>query len=625
MSNALIFGNLGFRNFLSYGPKEVVIDLSGDFITCIMGENLDDGGEDSRNGVGKSAIIDSLCYVLFGKVIRGISNQKLINKWSKGQMIVWVEFTKGEYAYRAERTERPGKLMLFRKSIKNTEDFKAKEGRKFKYDVSRGKAETTQQIIEVLGFDITLFEYLVANSSESVEFFRLREDQQRSVIEPLFGFTIMSTKASLLKEDRKVKNKDLVTAESAAEATKQANERIEQQIADLKARSEAWERKNKQAIDELKESIALLESVDVESEIAIIKEMETLDATLKETNAKIRQLETEQASRVSTRTQLERDATRAVKEMEEAQSTIESLDNSECPTCKQHWEPNPDVRKEAEKLLREAERMGSESLEAFEEIDGVITEAQAAIDEEIEIKKAIAEQLTKISQTDLTYESVEEAASAGNELENIRKQLISISAETNPHNESIAGLQTDAIKKVDDSEVQELRRLIRHYTYLIDLLTKRDSFLRQIIIDRWLPILNRRIAYWLDILALPHQVMFNPDLTITITNYSEEFDYGNLSRGQRARLRVAINFSFQDVFEYMNYPINVLAVDELLDSGICPRGASNSVDALREICQKKDKRVFLVTHRDDIAARADDTMHVILENNQSRIEYEPVD
>ena len=624
-SNDLIFGDLGFRNFLSYGPEGEIVPLLGNFITCILGENPDDDSEDSRNGVGKSAIIDALCYVLFGKVIRGISNQKLINKMSsKGQMVVWVEFVKGEYAYHVERTERPGKLLLLRKPVDSTEDFKAKENRKMKFDVARGKTETTNQIIEILGFDITLFEYLVANSSESIEFFKLKEDQQRAVVEPLFGFTIMSIKAAILKEDRKEKNKQLVEVESATEATKQANARITEQINELKQRSEMWERRNKDTIAELKESIELLESVDVESEIAIIKEMDKLNTSLSELTAKIRQLETEQTARVSAKTQFERDATRAVAEMEKAQATIESLDKSECPTCKQHWEPDPEVREEAKTLLAEAETTGAESLEAFEKLDGEIEEHQKLIDAVVVDKKDIAEQLSEVTSVELTYQSIEEAASAGTELENIQKQLVSTSVETNPHSESIAGLTTDALKVVDDSEVQKLRRMIRHYTYLIELLTKRDSFLRQLIIDRWLPILNSRIAYWLDILALPHHITFNPDLTITIMDYGEEFDYGNLSKGQRTRVRVALNFSFQDVFEYMNYPINVLAVDELLDTGMDSSGATNSLTALREICNKKEKRVFLITHRDDIAAKVDDTMKIILENKQSRIEYEPM-
>lgn len=623
MSNRLEFGSLGFRNFLSYPAKEVVVQLSGDFITGVFGENRDTGGEDSRNGVGKSAIIDALCYVLYGKVIRGITNAKLINKMSdKGQMVVWVEFTKDDFAYRVERTERPGKLLLLRKPVDNDDDFKVKEDRKMKYDIARGKTETTAQIIEILGFNITLFEYLVANSSESKEFFRLTEDEQRNVVEPLFGFTIMSTKADLLKADRKTRNRELVEAESAVAATKQANERIQNQILDLETRATTWEQTKKRTIHDLQEAITLLESVDVENEIGVLKKIQTLDGSFKEIQSRARELETEQRTRNSTIRQHENDAQRAVANMEKANDTITSLDKSECPTCEQHWEPKPEVRVEAMAQLADAETRGDTALAAFVQLETEIAEAQVLIDIETANVTVAKDEITNLRAIDLTYQSVEDAASAGAELEGIRSNLLRETNLENPHTDSVVGLKKEAIKEVDDADLQQLRRMIRHYDYLINLLTKRDSFLRQRIIDRWLPILNRRIAYWLDILELPHQVEFQPDLTITITNYHEDFDYGNLSKGQRARLRVALNFSFQDVFEYMNYPINLLAVDELLDAGICPRGAENAVTALREICRNKDKRVFLITHRDDIAARVDDVIKIILENNQSKIEQQ---
>ena len=82
--------------------------------------------------------------------------------------------------------------------------------------------------------------------------------------------------------------------------------------------------------------------------------------------------------------------------------------------------------------------------------------------------------------------------------------------------------------------------------------TQMVAELRKLIIDRWLPILNRRITHWLDILELPHHVTFHPDLSITIMLFHEEFDYGNLSKGERTRLRVALNFAFQDVFEFQD-------------------------------------------------------------------------
>lgn len=59
---------------------------------------------------------------------------------------------------------------------------------------------------------------------------------------------------------------------------------------------------------------------------------------------------------------------------------------------------------------------------------------------------------------------------------------------------------------IDDSEIQDLRSLINHYNYLIDLLQSKDSFLRKAVIDRWLPRLNGRIAHYLDILELPYVV-----------------------------------------------------------------------------------------------------------------------
>ena len=119
------FEKLSIKNMLSFGPQPTVIDLRGNYITAVLGLNHDTGGDESRNGVGKSTLIDSLCYVLFGKTIRGISNAKLVNKlMRKGQgMLVVLEFRTPDGAYRIERGEAPSKLKLFRKDLDDTNDF----------------------------------------------------------------------------------------------------------------------------------------------------------------------------------------------------------------------------------------------------------------------------------------------------------------------------------------------------------------------------------------------------------------------------------------------------------------------------------------------------------------------
>ena len=101
--------------------------------------------------------------------------------------------------------------------------------------------------------------------------------------------------------------------------------------------------------------------------------------------------------------------------------------------------------------------------------------------------------------------------------------------------------------------------------------------------------------------------------------YQKEKSWGNLSKGERMRLVIALNFAFQDIFEYMNYRINLLCVDELLDSGICSRGAERGVDLLKALSANSHKRIMLITHRDDIAARVDHMMIVRKENDISKI------
>jgi len=621
-SNSLEFITLTLRNFLSFGNKETTVKLNGNTLTVVMGENLDTGGEDSRNGVGKSAIMDALCYVLFGKVIRSTSNKGLINKWAnkRESMMVTLTFDKGNWSYLVERGERPSRLSLFRKPKDSTEDFKIREGRTFKYNISRNKNETTDEIVGILGYDITLAEYLIANSSESVEYFKLTEEKRRDIIEKLFGFSILSEKAKILKEERKGKNKELTIAETALDATKQANARIQNEVDDLNGRSEMWEQDKAEMLVELVSTIKALEAVDVENEIELLKLFGVLEKKLTEAKATASQYKADHSSVEQSMKQNGKSLERERKDFETAVVALKVLDDSKCPTCNQHWEADPTYRTEVEEKkttsqhqIGELEKSILEEEPTLEELRNFLSDANNEVTD-------VEHNIEEIQNADLVYESVVEAAGAGATLKSLQGQLKEKEKEKNPHLESIDKFKANAIQELDGSEVKELQKLINHYNVLIELLTNKNSYIRKLIIDRWLPKLNARISYWLKVLELPHQVTFQPDLCVEIMLYHEEYDHGNLSKGERNRLRIALNFAFQDTFEYMNYRINLLGVDELIDNGICPRGAENAVAALQSMCITKDKRVLLVTHRDDIAAQVDDVMLVKKENEMSWIE-----
>ncbi|NIR17999.1 MAG: AAA family ATPase, partial [Desulfobacterales bacterium] len=74
------FRFLKAENFLSLG--DVKLKLANRGVVLIMGENRDASGA-SSNGAGKSAIWDAMVWGLFGKTLRGITGDDVVNLKAK--------------------------------------------------------------------------------------------------------------------------------------------------------------------------------------------------------------------------------------------------------------------------------------------------------------------------------------------------------------------------------------------------------------------------------------------------------------------------------------------------------------------------------------------------------------
>jgi DNA repair exonuclease SbcCD ATPase subunit len=70
------------KNFMSVGNQTQAVDFDKNHLTLVLGENLDLGGDDSgsRNGTGKTTIVNALCYALYGEALTKIKKENLINK-----------------------------------------------------------------------------------------------------------------------------------------------------------------------------------------------------------------------------------------------------------------------------------------------------------------------------------------------------------------------------------------------------------------------------------------------------------------------------------------------------------------------------------------------------------------
>lgn len=71
--------NLTVKNFMSVGNQTQAVDFDKEHLTLVLGANLDLGGDDtgSRNGTGKTTIINALSYALYGQALTNIRKKIL--------------------------------------------------------------------------------------------------------------------------------------------------------------------------------------------------------------------------------------------------------------------------------------------------------------------------------------------------------------------------------------------------------------------------------------------------------------------------------------------------------------------------------------------------------------------
>jgi exonuclease SbcC len=175
---------LTVKNFMSVGNQTQAVDFDKNLLTLVLGENLDLGGDDagSRNGTGKTTIINALSYALYGEALTKIRRENLINKTNAKGMLVTVEFETNGQNYRIERGRKPNVLKFYRGDVDVTAD---------DIDESQGDSRKTQEDInKLLNMSHTMFKHLVALNTYTEPFLSLKANDQREIIEQLLGITI---------------------------------------------------------------------------------------------------------------------------------------------------------------------------------------------------------------------------------------------------------------------------------------------------------------------------------------------------------------------------------------------------------------------------------------------------
>lgn len=412
---------------------------------------------------------------------------------------------------------------------------------------------------------------------------------------------------------------------------KQKQERYEA----ILARQTAWLQKRDSDVAALQAQYDTLSHIDITAELQAHYDLKVYEAAkleLENLNKTIKALETS----------LKKDQALVTKLQEE----INTLEENKCYACGQdfHDENHTAVINNKRDLLTIAEGDLAQTQNDLEKNKNSIyvlgekpithykTEAEAIkhsselerLQQQIEAKKneddpyadqLIEHSVTIIGNRPIThYDTEAEAIEHRTVVANLEKAIATKAEETDPYHEQVTDMEKRALQTVTFDKINELSKYGDHLKFLLDILTSKDSFVRKKIIDQNLSYLNARLTHYLDKIGLPHTVVFKNDLSVEITELGRELDFDNLSRGERNRLILGLSFAFRDVWENLYFPINTLFIDELIDSGMDTIGVENSMAILKDMSRRRNKSIWLVSHREELAGRVPSVLKVLKEN-----------
>lgn len=571
---SIVFKNITLKNFLSIGQVTQAVDFDKKDLTLILGENLDLGGDGARNGTGKTTLIQGISYALFGSAINNIRKDNLVNRTNQKNMLVTLEFNVDGVDYKIERGRKPNILKFYvNKSLqKGTDD-------------AQGENKETQSFIErTINMSPDMFRHIVALNTYSEPFLALKANEQRNIIEQLLGITLLSEKAESVKELIRTTKDEISQEEFKIKAIEEANKRVREQIDSLKRRQKLWQTKHDDDLEKLAIQFTKLSQLDIEGELRSHKDLATYNSQV--------QLKTAYDAKIDG---LRKDISKEDKNYKKLESEVNTLKEHKCYACGQefHDEQHTGVLENKQKSLVESKNL----LEDFK----------------FQLDELVAHPVTVMDEPKTHYKTEAEAVKHSSEVDNLIKQIEEKTAEVDPYDEQINEMENKVLQEITFDKINQLTKTMEHQKFLLDLLTSKDSFVRKKIIDQNLSYLNVRLTHYLDKIGLPHQVVFKNDLQVEITELGRELDFDNLSRGERNRLILGLSFAFRDVWESLYGPINTLFIDELIDSGLDTMGVENSLAILKDMSRRRQKSIWLVSHREELAGRVPNVLKVIKE------------
>jgi len=566
------FLTVRFKNFGSFGNNFSEINLNNHKTTLVSG----------TNGNGKSfALLDSLCFGLFGKPFRPINIPQLVNSVNGKQCLVEIEFNKSKSHYLIRRGLSPKIFEIIKDGELLDQNAKSKDYQEYLEE-------------QILGFDYAAFKQVVIlGKSNFIPFMQLTPAERRKIIEGLLDLDILADMNVYVKGQLGSLKVSIIENQSllkiAHEKIKSQKEFIEQVKTSNSDDIKLIDNRIKEYNDQI--------DADKEQQNLHLKNHKKLSEEINKINKKIESLKDVPAMLIKAET-LKTTLLEEMKALEE---------NATCKCCLQVL-----PAEQKEKHLQEKRRKLEECFEALK----VARKKQV----ELEESKKKYNELTVLSKAE-----VDEIQGfnyrIGNAESNI-KVLQKDKKEKEAANNLTAilnNLQESEDKKNEISRT--LEKFIQeqiHHDVVYDIL--KDGGLKSRIIKHYVPIINGLVNKFLGKLNLYVDFTIDEEFKETIrSRYRDAFSYSSFSEGEKQRIDLAILLTWREIAKMKNsLNCNLLIFDEILDSSLDSTGTDSFLKILNKM--KNKCSIFIISHKaDQLIDKFDQTMVFEKKNNFSKI------
>lgn len=543
---------LRLQNFMSYGDNVTEIDFLKTPTTLVVGVN----------GRGKSVLFtDAICYVLYNRPFRpDFKKPQLLNMINNKALRVELEFEVGTKQYRIVRGMKPNIFEIWEDGALLNQPNDTRDFQKY-----------LERSILKMSF-VAFKQIVVVGKTNFVPFMKLSTPERRKIVEDLLDLEVFSYMKKVLEGLIKATQEDL-------RDTAHTISLIETTITQKRKAIESIQAQSENLLAGIEEKIA-----------TVTAENDRLDVEIKDLN---RRAHAEQVGH--------RDIKNTVLRLTPYEGVMEKLKDKvvayrkeidfyqhtdSCQTCKQEIS-------EGVKALRilgvEAEIAKIE--EQFPKIEEKLTELRDA-----QVSLRAAETNFRV----LDQKRVELAASMRanmsylNNLESDKTSLTTPKDDTSVLDEDLKKFEAQ-LQDVNERRSALLRdKEMQEFTQAM----LKDGGIKSRIIAQYMPLLNATLAKYLQVMDFHAVFELDENFNEVVkTRNMENFTFASFSEGEKARIEMALLFTWRDLARHRSSAnINLLVLDEVFDGSIDAAGGDSLLELFK---QTGASSIVVISHKTD--------------------------